>query len=182
MKYYRNIFLKKRNLWVCHSIWYHLRFVGWRASCPCIQQCQILLALGSSTALCWCWWRESVWIIWLHDMRGWVCSQNQGHLKLSLGFLVMYVDFVSGRRKTPICLLSYCFFAGCDEAGCAVQWCSSIGDSSLACFSSSHCLTITRLGCVAWCTEPGAALELLRSHRANCCGPGQLACFLQAFF
>lgn len=36
-------------------------------------------------------------------MRGQACSQNQGHLKLPVGFLVVYVDFESGRRKTFVC-------------------------------------------------------------------------------
>lgn len=89
---------------------------------------------------------ECLWIMWLHNLGGQVPLQSQGHLKLSAGFLVVCVDFAtfgSGRRKTAICLLSCCFFARCDEAECAVQWCSNLGDSSLS-FSSSlphHCQT-----------------------------------------
>lgn len=66
---------------------------------------------------------ECLWIIWLCNLGDQVHLQNQRHLKLSAGFLVVYVDFatfLSGRRKTAACLL-FSFFAGCDEAECAVQ-------------------------------------------------------------
>lgn len=128
---------------------------------------------------------ECLWIIRLCNLGGQVHLQNQRHLKLPAGFLVVCVDFatfVRGRRKTAACLLSCCFFAGCHEAECAIQWCVNIGDNSLPCFSSSHCPTVAKLGCVAWCTGPGAVLELLRDHRTHCCGPGQLGFFFLAFF
>lgn len=51
---------------------------------------------------------ECLWIIWLCNLGDQVHLQNQRHLKLSAGFLVVYVDFatfLSGRRKTAACLL-----------------------------------------------------------------------------
>jgi len=51
--------------------------------------------------------------------------------------------------------------------------------SATAFLPSSHLWRL--MGFVAWCSAgTGAALQLLRDHSGDCCGPGPLGCFLQA--
>lgn len=130
--------------------------------------------------------RECLWIVWCRllvwEARSLRRTTRTWNFLLTL--LVVYIDsttFVSGRRKTAACPLSYKFFVGCDEGGCALGWCSSIRDNSLSCFASSHCPTIGKLGVLlhSAALTLAATLELLRDHRADCCGPEQLGCLLQ---
>lgn len=72
------------------------------------------------------------------------------------GVFVDFATFGSGRRRTAACLVSYGFFAGHDEAGCAPGGYSHVRDGSLSCFASSHHPTIGKL----WFWLCGAALAL----------------------
>lgn len=141
-------------------------FVRWRTICQTQLYTNVLHPKSySHQAVLWCLLvlvkGEHLWIVW-HRHLTWEARslyRTRGIWCFLLPLLVEYIGFAafgSGRRRTAACLVSYNFFAGHDETGCALGQYSHIRDSNLSYFASSYCLTIRKLWFWLW----GAALAL----------------------